>query len=275
MTPVGNVDRKGLRAVERLIDAGVCRSACYHESTASTNTLALDELRAGQVTDDQLPRLYLADDQTAGRGRHGRSWNSDGGTLTFSVTVDWDWGRPDESKLLSLSVGVGLARAIEFAFAPLMVRLKWPNDVYLDGGKAAGVLIETSQTARDRVVIGVGVNVSRAPEVSELPDPATASPTRSISQVTGRHVSRYEILEGLVTETLAATGQLSENGGEIVEEFRKRCHLTGRRVSYLRGAVELEGECAGVTESGELEISTEEGPVRLQSGEARLVRIRH
>lgn len=274
MIQVGDVDPIGLRVVEDLLQEGVCKSARYHATTASTNTLALDDLRAGPILADQLPRLYLADDQTSGRGRHGRTWSSTRGTLTFSLLIDWDLESSRVSRLLSLAVGVGLARAIEYTFAPLRTRLKWPNDLYIDGGKAAGVLIETSQSGqsgRPRVVIGVGVNVNESP-VLDQPD---APPVRSIAEVSGRRVGRYEILESVVRETLGATDQIATGEGEIVGEFRARCVLTGQRVTYRRGNKEYEGECVGVANEGELVIETEEGRRHLQSGEARLVRIRH
>ena len=109
-----------------------------------------------------LPRLYLADEQTAGRGRHGRSWHSGAGSLTFSLLTQWRLPTERPSNLLSIAVGVAIARAIEFACAPLRTRLKWPNDVYVDQGKVAGILIETNHRAADRVVIGVGINVNDA-----------------------------------------------------------------------------------------------------------------
>jgi BirA family biotin operon repressor/biotin-[acetyl-CoA-carboxylase] ligase len=119
ITMVGDVQPVGRLAVRSLIAGAVCASAIYHARTASTNTLALDDLRSGSIDSECLPRLYLTDDQTAGRGRHGKSWASNQGTLTFSLLIDWPLDDDLATRLLSLGVGVGVSREIEYSFAPL------------------------------------------------------------------------------------------------------------------------------------------------------------
>ncbi len=274
MLAIGDVDSAGLQAVEGLIGDRVCRSATYHATAASTNSLALDDLRSGQIAEDQLPRLYLADRQTAGRGRHGRTWSSNEGTLTFSILADRRDGDLQTTKLLSLCVGVGVARGIEFAFAPLKTRLKWPNDVYIDGGKVAGILLESKESIRERVVIGVGVNVNRAPEIVTANGPPVQA-VRSIAQVTGRTIGRYELLAPLVVEIVSAIAELREDPAAILSEFRLRCALTGRQVTYRHGNAQHAGLCTGVSDDGQLQVETPNGLQRLESGEANLLRTRH
>ncbi len=274
MVTVGEVEPAGRRAVANLISQGICRSATYHSQTDSTNSLALDDLRSRPIAWDQLPRLYLADRQTAGRGRHGRSWHSNRGSLTFSIVIDWQLDLGRSSKLLSLGVGVGVARAIEFSYAPLRSRLKWPNDVYIDSGKVAGILIETTQSILQRVVIGVGVNVNETPDLAGQDDPGGQPvPVRSLAQVSGRQSDRYQLLEPLVQEILLSVESLRNCPSEVLGEFRSRCGLTGHRVTFRRGDQQHEGECLGVTDVGQLAIRTVGGVERLESGEARLLRI--
>ncbi len=134
----GEVDAGGRRCLESLLANGDCRSADYRGSTCvHRHALALGDCQQ-PLGSELLPRLYLADEQTAGRGRHGRSWHSGAGSLTFSLLTQWRLPTERPSNLLSIAVGVAIARAIEFACAPLRTRLKWPNDVYVDQGKVAG-----------------------------------------------------------------------------------------------------------------------------------------
>ena len=141
----GDVELDGMRAVEGLIAAGFCGSADYCKTTESTNSKALRDVRSGIIEETLLPKCYLADEQTAGRGRHGRSWQSDGGTLTLSLVMARRMSDLRQSQLLPLAVGVGIARFIDFEFAPVQAKLKWPNDVNIAGGKVAGVLLESQQ----------------------------------------------------------------------------------------------------------------------------------
>jgi BirA family biotin operon repressor/biotin-[acetyl-CoA-carboxylase] ligase len=275
MITVGDVEAAGRMAAERLIADRVCESATHHARTESTNSLALSDLRSGEMTSQQLPRLYLADDQTAGRGRHGRTWASNQGTLTFSLLIDWPLVDDCPTRLLSLGVGVGIARAIEHLFAPLRTQLKWPNDVHIDFGKVAGVLIERSHSNRQRAVIGVGMNVSRAPELKTADSSSTRIvPPRSIAEVAGRPIDRYGMLESSVSQILESIEGLRKSDEEILGEYRSRCVLTGRRVTFRDGDEVVEGDCVGVTNQGELAIDTAQGRQHLRSGEASLVRIR-
>ncbi|MBH9551802.1 biotin--[acetyl-CoA-carboxylase] ligase [Inhella gelatinilytica] len=127
----------------------------------STNTELLDALRAGLAH----PRLLVAEQQDAGRGRLGRAWQSwPGHSLTFSVA--WPWtGAPLDG--LSLAVGVALVQALD-----PRLRLKWPNDLWWQQRKLGGILIETvGQGGLPRgVVIGVGLNV--VPPESDPGQPA-------------------------------------------------------------------------------------------------------
>lgn len=272
----GDVDPRGVCAIEQLLAAEVCRSAVYLQQTASTNTRALSDLTATgspshpPLEAAQLPRLYLADCQTGGRGRRGRSWTSSDQTLTFSLLLQAA-GQPigRMPPLLPLAVGVGVAQAIEFLFAPLRAWLKWPNDIYLDGGKVAGILLETQQNSAGLLVAGVGINVGSAPEI---PADASAAAAKSIAQCVGRSVPRYDILPEIISAVIEASSQADRQPGVIVKEFRQRCLLTGRQVSFQMAGRQHSGRCAGVTETGELVVETAAGRQHCHSGEVSFVR---
>lgn len=162
--------------------AGQYRLAA-HEAIGSTSTEAINRAKAGEAG-----RLWVAAKaQTAGHGRRGRSWETPSGNLAASLLVATSSGQNNSAKL-GFAAGLALEAAIR-ACAPgvllrlaldqaesaeTRLRLKWPNDLLIDGAKAAGILLEavTLPDGVSRVVIGFGVNVLHAP--TGLPYPATS-----------------------------------------------------------------------------------------------------
>lgn len=262
-------DPAATAAIERLLRGGDCRSALHLAETHSTNTVALAEVGRADIGPGQLPRLYVADRQTAGRGRRGRRWLSDEGTLTFSLAVTLPPMAADRWGLLSLAAGIGVATAIEFDFAPLRPRLKWPNDVYLGGRKVAGILCETHQASPGVAVVGVGINVAAAPDLAES---SGAVPATCLAAVVGRPLGRYQILEGVVSGVLRFLRGIPESTPALVDAFRDRCWLTGREVAATIGQAPVRGRCLGITPDGHLLIATESGTVTCRSGDVSLVR---
>ncbi len=267
----GDIDPTGLCCIKALLQDRVCRTVVYRQSTESTNSLALRDCQAG-LDHDLFPRLYMTDDQTAGRGRLGRRWYSSDCAITFSLVIHCD--RPP--MLLPIAVGVGVARSIEFTYAPLRVRLKWPNDVYINQGKVAGILIETNQSVPDRVVIGVGINVNGAPDVSELTSgdkPDSLVEAKSIASAIGRPVPRYEILPSVVSQIAAAIAELAETESTVLADFRSRCVLTDQQISFGDATGRRTGICLGINDRGELAVKTGDQIHHCRSGEAHRVRI--
>jgi len=122
----------------------------------STNTEALAHLRDGGG-----PLIVSASRQTAGRGRLGRAWQSDDAALTFSLALPL----PAELDLSGLSLAVGCTVADVLDPAGTRIQLKWPNDLFLDGAKLGGILIETVPLPGQLrgVVIGIGINLAPLP----------------------------------------------------------------------------------------------------------------
>ena len=266
----GDVELAGMRAVETLVARGVLGSADYCKITDSTNTKALLDVRSGNIEETLLPKCYLADVQTAGRGRHGRSWQSDGGTLTFSLVMNRSVTDVRQTQLLPLAVGLGIARFVDFEFAPLQAKLKWPNDVNVAGGKVAGVLLETSGESPGLTVVGVGVNVGSEPG---LENDTHGISSRSLSQVVGRQINRYDVFAPLLESIVNTITESQNSCTSMIAEFRNRCLLTGQRISFQHLNQECFGTCQGVSEEGTLLVKTSQGVQDLSSGEARLVRV--
>ena len=186
--------------------------------------------------------LVLADEQTAGRGRHGRRWASAAGAGIWLALVE----RPTDARaldVLALRCGLFAAEALD-ELAGAAVRVKWPNDLYVGDRKLAGTLIETRWrgTAPEWVAIGFGLNL-----VS--PDAGNA-----IGLVPG--VGRLAALDRVVPalrRAAAASRHLSE--GEL-ERWRERDLSVGRQVTEP-----ADGVVQGISPSGELLIATEEGRI--------------
>jgi BirA family biotin operon repressor/biotin-[acetyl-CoA-carboxylase] ligase len=192
--------------------------------------------------------LVIADEQTAGRGRGGKSWQSSPGAGLWLTLIE----RPTDSSglgVLSLRVGLAAAEALD-RFAPEPIRLKWPNDLYVDRGKLAGILVEARwrDKAVEWVAIGLGVNV-RAPENVETAaglEPGT---------------DRLDVLGDLIPAVRAAARAVGPLQADEMEEFDARDLARGR--PCIEPAI---GRVAGITQTGELLIALADSVVPFRSG---------
>jgi len=263
----------GLRACEAIIQSSECRSVRYYAEIDSTNSAACRDLSLGDgFSSDQLPRLYLADRQTNGRGRLGRSWIADEGTLTFSILYPIDNNSDitvENSPLVALASGLAIARTIEYLAAPVSAKIKWPNDVHVGGGKVAGVLIESVANYPHRLVIGIGLNVAtRLDQHNE----SFAQPAQSLSQIARGPTDRYAWLVELIAQLTYTYGQLRDEPHRLLEELRQRCLLTGSSIRYRRGEQTLVGQCMGIDAQGAILVQDSTGLKPLFSGEVWQIR---
>lgn len=267
-----DVDPDGLSACETLAQTRPFALIRYFSATESTNSQALADL--DQHESPATPRLYLADSQTAGRGRHGRTWVSDPGTLTFSLVIPrLAYQRQGDSKSLtapvSIAIGVAIARTIDHLAAPFSARLKWPNDVYLNDRKVAGILIETAPRQHDALVVGVGLNV--ATKLKDT-DAMIESSAISICELTQRYPHRYQWLGECIDQIFDALDQCQQSPHETIEEQRRRCVLRGQMIRYCVADQWLQGQCEGIDDQGSLLARTGQTLHRLNSGEVQRVR---
>lgn len=203
--------------------------------------------------------VALAEEQTAGRGRRGRSWEAPAGS---SILVSILLRPPTERRPaeLTLVAGAAVAAALERA-AGLPARLKWPNDVVVEGHKVAGGLAELRDGA---VVLGIGVNVGQAE--AELPA-VTKLPAGSLRSVAGRPFERGPILADLLVELERRYDAWCANGlAAVLGELAERDFLRGRRV-VVDG---VEGTARGIDERGRLLVESGAGTTAVESGEVLL-----
>lgn len=238
----------------------------WHRSLESTNTSARS-LAAGGAEEGTV---VVAERQSAGRGRLGRSWDSPSGVnLYFSLVL-----RPrlpmERIPQLTLLLAVALHRALTILDGGLRPAIKWPNDIFVSGRKLCGILCEM-QSEADRahfVVAGIGINVNQPAFEGELEGTAT-----SIRMETGRITSRPALLASVLNhlEPIYDRWQQEDDLSFVQRELEENAFLQGRRVSVERMRGTLEGTVTGIAPTGELIITTSDGTAcRVASGEARL-----
>jgi BirA family biotin operon repressor/biotin-[acetyl-CoA-carboxylase] ligase len=215
------------------------RPRTHLRSVGSTNSRARELAEAGAPHG----ALVTADEQTAGRGRHGRAWVTPPGVAIAASLVLREW-----DDLLSLRAGLAVADV-----AGPRAKVKWPNDVWLDGRKVAGVLVET-RNGSDWAVLGIGVNVAL--------DPATLPP--EVAGIAGTLGRPPEDVEPALEELLAALDRrLAQPAADALADLRARDALLGRRLRHVGG----EGVGAGIDASGALLVESGAGTVPVTTGE--------
>jgi BirA family biotin operon repressor/biotin-[acetyl-CoA-carboxylase] ligase len=244
-----------LSGAAALLDPIGCHVRWYAE-IPSTNDVAAVLADNGS----EEGTLVLADMQTAGRGRLGRSWASPPGAGIYASVVLRP--RDEVARLLTIAAGVAIADGIARA-SGLEAELKWPNDVHREGRKLAGILAERGA---GHVVLGFGINVLRAVYPAEVRHRAT-----SLELELDRPVDRALVL----TECLAAlvSRYRDLNAGrraDVIAAWRRRgASMLGRRIEWEAGGAMQQGTAENVDDEGALMVRTERGVVRVISGEVR------
>ena len=241
----------------------------YFDETDSTNRVATDLARAGAAHGTAV----VAEGQTAGRGRLGRSFHSPPyQNLYTSIVLRPQLDLPD-APAWTLASAVAVADAVaETLGSDRAVEIKWPNDVLVDGRKACGILLELAAEAT-RVaflVLGIGVNLNVDP--ATFPDEFRASAT-SLSAYLGRPVDRAAFARALfaalerVLDACAASGFRG-----ILPRFEARFRMRGRRVRVRdMGGSEQEGWVHGIDDDGALRLALAGGEqVRFLAGDVTL-----
>lgn len=226
------------------------------ESVGSSN----DEARILAEQGAAHGLIVLAENQSAGRGRRGAAWLSEAGkALTFTVII-----RPSASKekWCRLALATGLAIADTMNHFGAHAKVKWPNDVWVDDRKIAGVLTETGA---DFAIIGIGLNVLTECFADDLGKSAT-----SLLLATGRSYERAKVLAALIKCLDVRVSQIDSEFCHLMADLRANCALTGRLVTLKRDGIQATGMIEGINEEGLLIFQNEnEKALILQADEIR------
>ena len=233
---------------------------------ASTNTAAMAAAAAGAPEGS----VFLAEEQTAGRGRGSNSWESERSAGIYCSVVLRPALPPSEVLVLTLAAGLAVRAAIAQVDARVSVDLKWPNDVLIKGKKVCGILAEMhAEATRVRhIVVGIGINVNQKSFPKELERQAT-----SLRMETGSECSRVEVGAALLKSLDREYRMLLEDPDahqSILRRFTEQSSWArGKQVRIEESEPAIEGITEGLDEQGFLQVRTPQGLQRVLSGTVR------
>jgi len=223
-------------------------------STSSTNDIAweygLNEKNDGLV--------IFTEEQSAGRGRNGNKWlDEPGQSLLFSVLLA---DSKFDAETLSLTCAVAVAEAID-KLGKHQVKIKWPNDIMIDGKKLAGILIESKKNkGRNSFVIGMGINCHQQKEAfgKEIEDIAT-----SLDMVSGNVCDRISVAKRILVSLEYWLGKIERNKKMITQQWCSRSIQLNQRIELSYNSKNFTGNCIGIDPRKGLIVQLETGGVRM------------
>ncbi|MBE7042133.1 MAG: biotin--[acetyl-CoA-carboxylase] ligase [Ruminococcaceae bacterium] len=234
------------------------REVFVKKETTSTNDWAASVSRKAKDGS-----IFLAERQTKGRGRRGRSWQSDEGGGLFLSVLEYPTLSPNHVSRLTLCAAMAVCRGIGDVTG-VLPGIKWPNDIVLNGKKVCGILSEMRAEGEKiiHVVIGIGVNVNQTEFPKELNQIAT-----SLTLETGKEWNKNYLVSAICNRLDEYETFLKENKFPI-EEYRTHCVTLGREVCVISVGEEYSAKAISVTEDGELVVCLPDGsPKTIGSGE--------
>lgn len=227
----------------------------FYDSIGSTNNEAKRNFDSADGT------LFIADLQTAGKGRLGRAWQTKKGTaIAMSLLLKPKISPTDVSKI-TLVAGLSVCRAL----SDFGAKIKWPNDIVTDGKKICGILTEMSAEINmvNYVVLGIGINVNDTSFPDELKDKAT-----SLYLTSGKKHSRAKIIRKILEEFEILYSKFLKNGLlNIIDEYKKNCVNIGKVSQAVYKDKTIIGTAVDITPDGELVLKTDTETINISTGE--------
>lgn len=239
-----------------------------YKSIDSTNQLgkrmAVDGAAHGSV--------FIAEEQTDGRGRRGRSFFSPKGKGLYMSVLLRPTGTAEEAVLTTTAAGVAVCRALSKTFN-IEADIKWVNDVFLNGRKICGIMTEAvsgfESGTIEFLVLGIGVNVSTVEEEFPSDIRAIAGSLLSGSGNDTASFSRNALAAAILREVLAIAANPAAE--EFIDEYRSRCFVLGRQITVLCGSTSYPAKAVDIDGRGALIVEKEDGTIEiLNSGEVSI-----
>lgn len=229
------------------------KNVIYYDETDSTNN------RAKEAGNNKEPHgtLFVADMQMAGKGRRGRVWKSPSGSSIYMTILLYPDISPVKAPQLTLIMAIAVAEGIR-EVTGLETKIKWPNDIVVNGKKICGILTEMSTEIDyiNHVVIGIGINVNMETFPDEIAKTAT-----SLRIEAGREFRRFELIAAIMEHFEKAYEAVCEAGSlePIMEDYNRLLVNCGRRVRVLEPEHEYDALALGIDKTGELQVECEDG----------------
>lgn len=216
--------------------------------TDSTNNYAMGQVKAGLAG---AGAVFLALEQTAGKGQRGRSWAAKAGeNIMMSAVLAPEGFSASNPFPLSAAVALGCYHFFKTYGSAEMTRIKWPNDLYWQDRKAGGILIENLLGANGAwkwAIVGMGLNINQAQFPPELPNPV------SLKQITGKEHDIVQLARELCHCVQSSLDLLHQKGpAHLLEQYNEWLYKKGEKVWLKKDQVIFETTIVGVTARGEL-----------------------
>lgn len=232
----------------------------FVETVDSTNSYLRRKLDEGCKAEGML--VVSTDNQTAGRGQRGNTWESEAGkNLMFSILTHPSFLPATRQFILSQTMALAILRLLKTISPPHRHRftVKWPNDIYYDDDKLCGTLIECDLQGKniESCIIGTGLNVNQTQFLSDAPNPV------SLRQIFGKGFDRNTLLTGIIKEFTDIYNQLKD--GEMTairEEYTTNLYRREGFHPYADAHGTFNARIAGIEESGHLLLIDDEGTMR-------------
>lgn len=248
----------------RLLDTKFLARVEQYRTLASSNDLAKRRAADGE---NRLPLLIVAEEQTAGRGRGGNRWWTGPGSLACSLLLDVERFGIDRavSPLVALGAALAVVETVVEMLGPrpnaIDVGLHWPNDVYVDQGKLAGVLVET--LSNRLYVVGLGVNTNNtAADAPRAIRPALAT----LLDLTGARHDQTTFLAAWLVSFEKTLRRLGPSPESVAARADSLCLQHGRTLTIQSDSHSTTGVCQGIAADGALLLDTSSGRRKFYSG---------
>ncbi|PHS11502.1 MAG: biotin--[acetyl-CoA-carboxylase] ligase [Blastopirellula sp.] len=248
--------------VEQIISQTCLNRIDLFEQLDSTNSFAIENTT---VQSSELPWAVIAKQQTSGRGRGNNVWHASEGALTFTLVFDQSsivipsrrWHQ------VSLITAVAVANAIEQVLGGINVHLKWPNDIYCEGRKLCGILVEQVERQDNRLHIGIGINVNNSFQdaPAEIQEKAI-----SLIELLGDESYLPELFLQIVLQLQELLELCADSFQPLVQHWVPRCLLRDRSIEVQLGEKLLHGYCQSINEEGALQLATDQKVESLFAG---------
>jgi BirA family biotin operon repressor/biotin-[acetyl-CoA-carboxylase] ligase len=226
----------------------------FYESLQSTNSSASLSLKEKELPEGTV---IFTDFQTAGKGQQGKRWESEKGkNLLFSVILYPLSVSPDNQFLISMIISLGICDFLRELVPE--VKIKWPNDIYVNNDKIAGILIENSIIGDtiESSIAGIGININQEKFSPGIPNPV------SLKIITGKDMDTGTALENLLNYLDNRYKQLLYGDrGLIRDEYASMLYQAGEWHTYRSEGIIFKGRIQGITDSGSLKIEKEDSSV--------------
>lgn len=227
----------------------------YFDSLPSTNAQAVQDIQEGTAHDG---KVIWTGDQTQGKGNGTNQWESEKGkNLTFSLLTEPIFLKPAEQFVITQLISIALYETLSHILSPEKLFIKWPNDVYYDKKKIAGVLIQNYVKGQqiNFAVIGVGLNVNQKTFLSDAPNPA------SIVHFTGKEMEIKTLLDDILQNFKSHYVALNEpeKRTELHEKYLEHLYLRNQWADFTDESGTFSGRITGINDYGQLHIEDKEG----------------